>query len=41
MSLEKQHNLVSLDPCDESDLNPLAELVDHDKQVGEAPERFL
>ena len=38
---EKQHNLFSLDPCDGSDLNPLGELVDHDKQVGEAPERFL
>jgi hypothetical protein len=33
--------LFGLDPCDGSDLNPLGELVDCDKQVGEAPGRFL
>jgi len=38
---EKQHRLFSLDPCDGSDLNPLGELVDRDKQVGEALGRFL
>ena len=38
---EKQHCLFGLDSCDGSDLNPLGELVDCDKQVGEAPRRFL
>ena len=33
--------LFGLDPCDGSDLNPLGELVDCDKQVGEAPGRLL
>ena len=34
---EEQRCLFGLDPCDGSDLNPLGELVDCDKQVGEAP----
>jgi len=38
---EEQHCLFSLDPCDGSDFDPLGELVDCDKQVGEAPRRFL
>ena len=38
---EEQHSLFSLDPCDRSDLNPLGEFVDCDKQVGEAPGRLL
>ena len=38
---EEQHCLFGLDPCDGSDLNPLGELVDCDKQVGEAPGRLL
>jgi len=38
---EKQHCLFGLDLCDGSDLNPLGELVDCDKQVGEAPGRLL
>jgi len=38
---EEQHCLFGLDPCDGSDLDPLGELVDCDKQVGEAPGRLL
>jgi len=38
---EEQHRLFGLDPCDGSDLNPLGELVDCDKQVSEAPGRLL
>ena len=38
---EEQHCLFGLDSCDGSDFNPLGELVDHDKQVGEAPGCFL
>ena len=38
---EEQNCLFGLDPCDGSDLNPLGELVDCDKQVGEAPGRVL
>jgi len=38
---DKQQCLFGLDPCDGSDLNPLRELVDCDKQVGEAPGRLL
>jgi len=38
---EEQHCLFGLDPSDGSDLNPLGEFVDCDKQVGEAPGRLL
>jgi len=38
---EEQHCLFGLDPCDGSNLNPLGELVDYDKQVGEAPGYLL
>jgi len=38
---EEQHCLFGHDSCDGSDLNPLEELIDHDKQVGEAPRCFL
>ena len=38
---EEQHCLFGLDPGDGTDLNSLGELVDHDKQVGEAPRRLL
>jgi hypothetical protein len=35
------HRLLRLDSQDLSSLNPLQKLVDGDKQVGEAPRRFL
>ena len=38
---EEQHRLFGLDPCNGSDFDPLGELVDCDKQVGEAPGGFL
>jgi len=38
---EEQHCLFGHDPCDGSDLNPLGEFVDCDKQVGEAPRHLL
>jgi hypothetical protein len=35
------HRLLRLDSCDWSSLNPLRELVNGNKQVDEAPRRFL
>jgi hypothetical protein len=38
---KEEHRLLGFDSCDWPSLNPLRELVDGDKQVGEAPGRFL
>jgi hypothetical protein len=38
---KEEHHLLRLDSRDWPSLNPLRELVDGDKQVGEAPGRFL
>jgi hypothetical protein len=38
---KEEHRLLGFDSRDWSSLNPLGELVDGDKQVGEAPECFL
>jgi hypothetical protein len=38
---KKEHRLLRLDSCDWPSLNPLQELIDGDKQVGESPRRFL
>jgi hypothetical protein len=39
--LDKAYHLFGADFGQEPSLNPLSELVDHDKQVGEAPEHFF
>jgi hypothetical protein len=38
---KEEHCLLRFNSCDRSSLNPLRELIDGDKQVGEAPGRFL
>jgi hypothetical protein len=38
---KEEHRLLRFNSCDRPSLNPLRELIDGDKQVGEAPERFL
>jgi hypothetical protein len=38
---KEEHRLLRFDSRDWLSLNPLQELVDGDKQVGEAPGRFL
>jgi hypothetical protein len=37
---KEEHHLLRFDSPDWPSLNPLQELVDGDKQVGEAPEHF-
>jgi hypothetical protein len=39
--LDKTHCLLGADFSQGSCLDPLSELVDRDKQVGQAPRRFL
>jgi hypothetical protein len=38
---KEEHHLLRLDSRNWSSFNPLRELVNGDKQVGEAPRRFL
>jgi hypothetical protein len=38
---KEEHRLLRFNSCDRPSLNPLRELIDGDKQVGEAPGRFL
>jgi hypothetical protein len=39
--LDEIHDLLQADFSQEFHLNPLSELIDHDKQVGQAPEHLL
>jgi hypothetical protein len=38
---KEEHRLLRFNSCDRPSLNPLRELIVGDKQVGEAPGRFL